>query len=125
MRYVTGRQALEVTGDKVPALCSAGNPLKALFGQWTPRTCSKVPAVVGRDPLPYLFASIPPRTFMALKSLSAKYSGVLRIHFTEEREEEAVSYSGCLRRGIQWLDLLLSFHSSGVTQFKPRKNLGC
>lgn len=27
---------------------------------------------------------------MALKSLSAKYSGVLRIHFTEEREEEAV-----------------------------------
>ena len=35
-------------------------------------------------------ASIPPRTFMALNSLSAKYSAVLRIHFTEKKKEELV-----------------------------------
>lgn len=44
-----------------------------------------------KEPLsPTSGASTPPRTFMALNSLSAKYSAVLRIHFTEKRKEEVV-----------------------------------
>lgn len=75
MRYVTGQQALEVTGNRVPALCSVANPLKALFGQWTPRTCSKVPAVVGRDPLSQLVC-INPTTY--LHGLEEPFSKILR-----------------------------------------------
>lgn len=60
------------------------------------------------------FTSHPSRTFMALKSLSAKYSGVLRIHFTEKKGE-GVSGGG-------WGALPVST-AQGATKSKPRKNL--
>lgn len=59
---------------------------------------------------------------MALKSLSAKYSGVLRIHFTEEREEEAVILAASEAGYSGWTPSFFSF--LGATQFKPRKNPG-
>lgn len=58
---------------------------------------------------------------MALKSLSAKYSGVLRIHFTEEREEEAVILAAS-EGGVQRLDPFFLFFLGGhpvQTQEEP------
>lgn len=54
---------------------------------------ARVPTILWgyTEPLsPTSGTSTPPRTFMALNSLSAKYSAVLRIHFTEKRKEEVV-----------------------------------
>lgn len=61
---------------------------------------------------------------MALKSLSAKYSGVLRIHFTEEREEE-VELFWLPQNGLGWPDpFFFFFNPLGTTKCKSRKNPG-
>ena len=76
---------------KGPSLSPVANPLRALLGQWGLQTCqsiSTVPWGWAETSSHKLFPTDPTHTFMALKSLSAKYSEVLRIHFTEKREGE-------------------------------------
>ena len=71
-------------------------------------------------PHPSWFPPTPPHTFMALNSLSAKYSGVLRIHFTEKREEEAELFWRSLGRGGLTPSLFLLPGDSQVqTQEEP------
>lgn len=78
-----------------------------------------------RTPPTSSFPETPPHTFMALKSLSAKYSGVLRIHFTEEREGE-VELFWLPQNALGWPDpgFFFFFNPLGTTKCKPRKNPG-
>lgn len=73
-----------------------------------------------RPPPTNLSPLTPLHTFMALKSLSAKYSGVLRMHFTEKREEE-VELFWLPRDGLGWPDPFFVFTPWGPPSTNPRR----